>query len=80
MRHIVVALGVGMLCLSIPVPAAAQNTTQRSDEEINAAYEKHKGEFDYLLGGSGSGYLSAALLSEPRSISGLRSAPVREPC
>lgn len=50
MRHIVVALGVGMLFLSIPVPAAAQNTTKRSDEEINAAYEKHKGEFDYLLG------------------------------
>ncbi len=50
MRRAVLALCLGMLVLSIPAPAAAQTTTKRSPEEIRASYEKHKGEFDYLLG------------------------------
>ena len=74
MRPTVLGLCLGMLVLSIPAPALAQTTTTRSEQEIRASYEKHKGEFDYLLGdweftadskeyGSFRGYWSAVRLA-----------------
>jgi hypothetical protein len=61
--------------VSIAAPIAAQTTTQRTGEQIAAAFEAHKGEFDYLLGdweftvvnpqyGTNRGFWSAVRLAE----------------
>ncbi|HJU64539.1 MAG TPA: hypothetical protein VJ596_02630 [Gemmatimonadaceae bacterium] len=72
------ALHAAVLVASIMVagsPVDAQNAARRTAEQIQASYEAHKGEFDYLLGdwqftaeskqyGRMSGYWSAVRLEE----------------
>jgi hypothetical protein len=51
MRYAVFTLCAGALLASVPSsPLFAQSTTKRTQEEIRASYEAHKGDFDYLLG------------------------------
>ena len=78
MRYAVRALHAAVLVASIMVagsPVDAQNAARRTAEQIQASYEAHKGEFDYLLGdwqftaeskqyGRMSGYWSAVRLEE----------------
>ncbi|HEX2444026.1 MAG TPA: hypothetical protein VHJ77_08780 [Vicinamibacterales bacterium] len=70
------SIGVALaLAAALTVPLAAQSVPKKSPEEINASYEAHKGEFDYLLGdweftfvhkehGKGHGVWSAVQLLE----------------
>lgn len=52
-RHTVVRLGAGALLASMVAgapPLSAQGTGKRTGEQIQASFDAHKGEFDYLLG------------------------------
>jgi hypothetical protein len=40
---------IAALSLAVP-PLSAQTTAKRTPEQIQASYDAHKGEFDYLLG------------------------------
>src|SRR5438034_7114916 len=78
MRRAVLPLGAGTLFASIvaiTAPLSAQTNAKRTPEQIRAAYNAHKGDFDYLLGdwefttvnreyGKGRGFWSAVRLAE----------------
>lgn len=72
-----IAVGAGALALwlALPAPAAAQGAAKKSGEQIQASFEAHKGDFDYLIGdweftgtnqqyGTIRGYWSAVRLDE----------------
>jgi hypothetical protein len=63
-----------MAAVGTPSAGLAQSAAKKTADEMNAAYEAHKGDFDYLLGdwefstisktyGKGRGYWSAVRLS-----------------
>ncbi|HUG41651.1 MAG TPA: hypothetical protein VMM12_14275 [Longimicrobiales bacterium] len=67
---------VGLLvAVVVASPLVGQTVPERTEEEIRASYEAHRGDFDYLLGdweftadhseyGEGRGYWSAVRLAE----------------
>lgn len=78
MDHAVTALSAAILLAALPVASASAQETRppkRTPEQIQASYEAHKGDFDYLLGdweftaeskeyGKFRGYWSAVRLNE----------------
>lgn len=81
MRRTVIVLSAGcaIAAVAIASPSFAQTTPGRTPEQIKAAYDAHKGDFDYLLGdweftsvskewGKGRGYWSAVRLAEGAEI------------
>lgn len=61
--------------VAVPAPLSAQAAARRTRDQIQASFDAHKGEFDYLLGdweftsvsrefGPGRGYWSAVRLAE----------------
>ena len=51
MRYASVAVCAGTLIATVAsAPVSAQTTAKRSQEEMRASYDAHKGDFDYLLG------------------------------
>src|SRR2546421_10444027 len=72
MRYATLVFAAG---LTISSPLSAQTTARRSGEQIQAAFNAHKGDFDYLLGdweftvtnpqyGTSRGYWSAVRLAD----------------
>src|SRR5256886_15458868 len=72
MRYAILVFAAG---LTISSPLSAQTTARRSGEQILAAFNAHKGDFDYLLGdweftvtnpqyGTNRGYWSAVRLAD----------------
>jgi hypothetical protein len=70
-----ILFGILMFTARVPAQAAAQQENARSPEQMQAEHDKHKGEFDYLLGdweftgenkeyGKIRGYWSATRLDE----------------
>ena len=81
MRRTVLPLCAATLLVSMAIASllSAQASGRRTKEQINASYEAHQGDFDYLLGdwaftsvsrefGTGRGYWSAVRLAEGAQI------------
>src|SRR5438046_4774090 len=81
MRRTVLPLCAATLLVSMAIASllSAQARGRRTKEQINASYEAHQGDFDYLLGdwaftsvsrefGTGRGYWSAVRLAEGAQI------------